>query len=115
MKINILGTEYEIKHMTEDEYPKLKHCGASGLCELYSKQLIISKGILDPDPSNVENIQQFQNKVIRHEIIHAFFFESGLVDYCNDEKLVDYLAIQVPKMLKVFQDADVMEGVNKIV
>ena len=31
MKINILGTEYEILNQTEEENPKLE--GANGICE----------------------------------------------------------------------------------
>ena len=51
--------------------------------------------------------------VIRHEIIHAFLFESGLAQNTNDveswamnEEMVDWLAIQFPKLLKAFKEAE---------
>lgn len=43
------------------------------------------------------------NEVLRHEVIHAFFNECGLAEYCNDEQLVQWIAVQFPKILKVFQ------------
>lgn len=44
-------------------------------------------------------------KVFRHEIVHAFFGESGLKDYMHDETLVDWIAAQLPKMVKVMAQA----------
>ena len=106
MKVNILGQEYEIKHLSEDEYPKLKVMEANGLAELYSKELIIEKNINPMSGKEFANFDQFKNKVIRHEIVHAFFHEAGITEYTNDERLVDFIALQAPKMLKVFQEAE---------
>lgn len=52
-------------------------------------------------------------KDLRHEIIHAFLFESGLSSNTNCcfgawaeyEEMVDRIAIQFPKILKVFEEA----------
>ena len=106
MKVSILGVEYEIKRMTEDEYPKLKLLNASGLAELYSKELIIDKEMNTNTGKEFNNFEEFEKKVLRHEIVHAFFHESGLEKYCSDEELVDFLAIQFSKMKKVFEDAN---------
>ena len=106
MKTNILGTEYIIRELTEEEYPKLRISEANGLAELYSKELIISKDMNPNTGAEFANFQDFKNKVVRHEIVHAFFHESGLVDYCNDERLVNWIALQAPKMLKVFEDTE---------
>ena len=38
------------------------------------------------------------DQVIRHEVINAFFAESGLIEYGNDEVLVDWMAKQLPKI-----------------
>lgn len=104
MKVNILGTEYEIRYLKESEYEKLKICDANGLAELYAKELIINSEIDDGSGKVFANFKEFEKKVIRHEIIHAFFHESGLEDYTSDENLVDWLALQAPKILKVFQE-----------
>lgn len=106
MKVNILGTEYEIKKLNEMEYPKLKKANANGLAELYAKELIISTEIDDGSGTTYSKLEEFENKVVRHEIIHAFFHESGLDNYGENEELVNWLALQVPKMLDVFKSAN---------
>lgn len=106
MKINILGTNYEIRKVSEKEYPKLSIMNANGLAELYSKELIINAEMNPNSGQEFANFKGFENKVVRHEIIHAFFHESGLDDYTTDEDLVNWIALQFPKMLKVFQEAD---------
>lgn len=103
MEVNILGTDYEIKCETRMENPKL--INANGLCEFWAKKIIIGK--LDPDPENYENITEFEKKVIRHEIIHAFFGESGLSQYMDDETLVDWLAVQFHKIEEIFKEIKV--------
>ena len=107
MIVNILGTDYEIITQTEEENPKLKE--AYGLCEIYSKKIVLSD--IKEDVMNVDNIESFKSKVVRHEVIHAFFAESGLrsnSDYAQNEELVDWIAIQFPKMLKVMGELEVL-------
>ena len=62
MTIDILGTDYEIIRQYENENSKLKE--ANGLCETWSKKIVIE--IPEDDPMNVENIDAFERKVLRH-------------------------------------------------
>jgi len=97
MTIDILGTDYEIIRQYENENSKLKE--ANGLCETWSKKIVIE--IPEDDPMNVENIDAFERKVLRHEIVHAFLFESGLSsnsDWARNEEVVDWIALQFPKI-----------------
>ena len=63
-----------------------------------------------------KNLKAYQNSVLRHEIIHAFLYESGL-DTCTsctgnwalNEEMVDWLAIQTPKIFKVFKELNILE------
>ena len=106
-KIDILGTEYEIYERNASEDLKLKECG--GYCEQYSKKIVINDFADEKnDTFAVENFEEFQKKVLRHEIIHTFFGESGLrgnSPYAEDEELVDWIAIQFPKLLRAFEQA----------
>ncbi len=107
MTVNILGTDYEVITQTEEENPKLKE--AYGLCEMYSKKIVLSD--IKEDVMNVDNIEAFKRKVVRHEVVHAFFAESGLrsnSDYAQNEELVDWIAIQFPKMVKVMSELNVL-------
>lgn len=104
MKVNVLGVEYEILVLSEEDFPKLKVMSASGLAELYDKKLIINKNNTTPGEDTYDNLEAYSNKVIRHEIVHAFFHESGLIDYCQDEQLVDWIALQIPKIIKAMEE-----------
>ena len=107
MKVNILGTEYTIKKQKVADNPKLKE--NNGLCELYSKEIVLCDESWEDDVMTFNNIEEFEKKVLRHEIIHAFFAESGLdsqSEYARNEELVDWIAIQLPKMVKVMQDVN---------
>lgn len=108
MVFNILGTQYEIKFQNETECKKLKTTNADGLAELYSKELIINSEMDDGSGKVFDNFIEYEKKVIRHEIVHAYFHESGLQEYENDETLTDWLALQLPKMFKSFQEANCM-------
>lgn len=108
--VNILGTEYKVLTQSEKDNPKLKEC--SGLCEQYSKKIIISdfEGTGD-DVMTVENLENYRKKVLRHEVFHAYFGESGLrsnSDYAENEELIDWLAIQSPKIFKTFQELGIL-------
>ena len=104
MTLNILGTEYEVIEQSKAENPKLN--GAFGLCEIWAKKIVLDSEMIAPQPNLVDSPELLKKKVLRHEIVHAFFVESGLLDFCYDETLVDHLALQVPKLVKVMQDAD---------
>ena len=109
MKVNILGTEYEIKKLTKEEYPKLETMEANGLAELYTKQLIIDKDMNPNTGEEYSNFEAYERRTLRHEIIHAFFFESGMRDYCSDEALVDWIAIQIQKMHKAMEETKCLD------
>ena len=107
MKVNILGTDYEITEETKDKNKILER--ADGYCDNSVKKIVIEQNM----EGNIENMEYYKKKVIRHEIVHAFFNESGLKEnyehpnrFGIDETVVDWIAIQFPKMLKAFKEAD---------
>lgn len=53
------------------------------------------------------DLEYFERKVLRHEIIHAFLHESGLHDLAMDEQIVDWLAIQFPKINQMFEELEI--------
>jgi hypothetical protein len=55
------------------------------------------------DKGNISDLNSYKQCVIRHELVHAFFEESGLTEYKNNELLVDWIAKQFPKLAKAFQ------------
>lgn len=107
MKVNILGTEYTIKECSSEEDENLR--GMDGYCDKTTKTIAVSKPTPD---SNLGDYSVYRNKVMRHEIIHAFLFESGLHEnfehadrWGHEETMIDWIACQFPKMQKAFQEA----------
>lgn len=100
MKVNILGTEYTV---WKDD--SLVEQGLDGCCKEYDKEISIrsAEKMLEAGDS-LEAKKRRHEEVMRHEIVHAFFNESGLDDYANNEQLVDWIAVQFPKLLQAFKD-----------
>lgn len=106
-KVNILGTEYTINHLKKENDPKLNDY--DGYCDVTTKRIVICD--FETDPNSVEDLDAYKNSVLRHEIVHAFMFESGLKSECpfaNDEVCVDWIALQSPKMFKLWQEMGVL-------
>ena len=112
--IIIMGELWHIKEGTEEEFPGL--IGVDGYTDSSVRTIVIEAAITDnTDPMAKANLEEYKKTVIRHEIIHAFLYESGLEGNTNDsenwaqnEEMVDWIAIQFPKILKVFKLLDVL-------
>lgn len=60
----------------------------------------------------VKDLVAYQKKVLRHEIVHAFLYESGLWQnaygskcWAKNEEMIDWMAIQIPKIQKAYKEA----------
>ena len=104
---NVLGTEYNIfLDVPESEDEILKTC--DGYCDKTSHKIVVCEKQQD---SNLDDYIEYRKRIMRHEIIHAFLFESGLGGDSvwhvegqeHPEQTVDWIAYQFPKMLKAFQ------------
>ena len=109
MKINVLGTEYKIIIKSIEDDIRLKNNW--GLTDTYTKEIIIANDVDKETNESCRNLFKFKNKVIRHEIIHAFLYESGMKECSNatqswveNEEMVDWFAIQIPKIYKIYKE-----------
>lgn len=107
MKINILGTEYSYCETTDKEDNGL--IGNDGYCDGYAKIISIETGHNWNEPNSIQDREAMYKKIKRHEIVHAFFNESGLMEMSQNELLVDWIAAQFPKMYEAFE----MVGANE--
>lgn len=106
--VNVLGTVYTITVTTEMEDKTL--IGCDGYCDKTNKRIVVTEA---PPDCSLGDWAVYQKKIIRHEIIHAFLFESGLHeswkhDDGHDEAYVDWIAVQAPKLLAAFKEADAL-------
>ena len=107
MVVNILGTEYTITESTEIEDETLQ--SVDGYCDTSIKSIVVDKMENLKGPGLKKNLGDYKKSVIRHEITHAYLYESGLAEnsWAKDEELVDWMAIQIPKMARLFQEIGV--------
>lgn len=106
MKINILGSEWNVEYRNADADSQLKE--NDGYTDPSVKLIVIEN---KKDDCEIQDFQCMQKENLWHEIIHAFLFESGLgfnLEHCefgHEGTMIDWIAIQFPKMLKVFEEA----------
>ena len=106
-KVSVLGTEYSLYlDVSPEDDPLLEDM--NGYCDKTVKRIVVADRSKD---SGLADWMDYRKSVMRHELIHAFLFESGLG--CDSvwhvegqehpEQTVDWLARQFPKILKAFQ------------
>lgn len=103
-KISILGTKYTLRFVGENSEPRLHGC--NGSCNTNTKDIVVDNMSDYEDryrKSRAEGYEEWCKRVTRHEIIHAFLYESGSCDY--DEKLVDWIAVMLPKLYAACSEA----------
>ncbi len=105
MKIDVLGTKYQIHEKTPEQDAELLNC--DGYCDKTTKTIVITK---EGNDCSLGDFAWYRRKILRHEIIHAFLFESGLHENFmhqigHDETYVDWIAVQYPKLKAAFIQA----------
>jgi hypothetical protein len=108
--VNILGTEYEVIMDAPDEMlPE----DADGAMDHSVKRIVVAK--FESNRNSIKDLDVYRKKVLRHEVIHAFLFESGLWNnsgnvtaWGQSEEITDWFAIQSPKIMKVFEELEVL-------
>lgn len=113
-KVNILGSEWSVKFGSEETYPNLTNI--DGYTDLSIREIVVDD--MKASQGQIEakaDLESYQKQVVRHEIIHAFLLESGLDSNSNsagswaaNEEMVDWFAIQSPKIFKVFSELELM-------
>lgn len=113
MQIDILGASYTIE---KKPYAADKNFeNSDGYCDWYRRKICYCDLRTAPEWANATNdgILIREQSIIRHEILHAFLYESGLSQdshaisaaWVFDEEIIDWFALQGPKILKAWQEA----------
>lgn len=101
--------KYKIYIVNQNELKKINQMEndprfLAGLYNYETKKIYI-------DESQCKSKREF-NDVLRHEIMHGIFTESGLSSQCHfadSEECVDFLALQFPKIYKIFDDLGILD------
>lgn len=104
MTVNVLGIKYTIKESNKVADQILEH--ADGYCDFTTKTIVIDT--FKDSPNSFKNLESYKKQVIRHELVHAFLFESGLdgCSWAKNEEIVDWIACQFPKLQNAFAQCD---------
>lgn len=110
--VNILGSEYTIVRKTFNSEPAFRERCIDGMCDYHTKRITYCNMISHPDMKyeSEKYCKSCECYTLRHEITHAFLSESGLAEssacytagWAMNEEMVDWFAIQAPKILNVF-------------
>lgn len=113
--VSILGTKYTITVKKYDEDKQFTDEGAGAYCTGVTHEIVCCDLTSHPDfkLETEAAIDQTQKRYLRHEIVHAFLEESGLSEnskasygsWARNEEMVDWIAIQGPKIYKAWQEA----------
>ena len=107
--LNILGSKWKLKVIPRAYDPMF------ATVDGYTDRSIRTMFVAEDSANAMDDLNdwaEYQKVVKRHEIIHAFMFESGLAQdmyhpaYGHCEQDIDFFAIQIPKMLEAFKKVD---------
>ena len=104
--VSVLGTPYTIYQGNSVDFPDLADC--DGYCDTTIKAIVVlDMTEIEGKTGAKADLTHYQRKVIRHELLHAVLFESGLSanSWGENEEIVDWFAIQFPKLEALFQQA----------
>lgn len=115
-EVHILGTRYSIRIIDEDDYRYDRE--ADGWCDPSVKEILIFN--YKQSAESVKDLVAYQKKVLRHEIVHAFLYESGLWQnaygskcWAKNEEMIDWMAIQIPKIQRAYKGRTVMSDLGR--
>nr|WP_325300343.1 hypothetical protein [uncultured Dysosmobacter sp.] len=115
--VDILGNHYTIVVKRYDEDPDFEKRGIAAYCDNRSCTIVLCdmrtyKGYEDETP---ESVIVEQNRLLRHEIVHAFLYQSGLSvnslgvdEWATNEEMVDWIALQGPKIYRAWMDVNAL-------
>lgn len=106
--VNILGTDYHVIFKNREEDKRLYK--VNGYTDPTIKEIVVNDLKADEeDEMAVKNMEAVRRSALRHEIIHAFLYESGLWSdsatvetWGMNEEITDWIALQTPKMFRAF-------------
>ena len=108
MKVNILGTEYVVEILLQRD-ETMSAIDVDGYTDYSVKKIRVLDVTKNTDSGQQEDTERYQKLILRHELIHVFLYESG-IDFrmqFHNEEMVDWLAMQFPKIVEVFDKMEI--------
>lgn len=115
--VSVLGEVYTISFQDYNSDPMFREDGKGGYCSMREKRIVVCDLSTHPDYryETKDSRYALENEILRHEIVHAFLFESGLDadsrsagPWARNEEIIDWIAIQGPKIMKAWKEAKIV-------
>lgn len=114
--INVLGATYTVKEVPQSEMPD----DSDGFCDNTVHIAAVSDFADDKEKTEDERRRTGYKKDLdwqirknkRHEIVHAFLYESGLAEnspWATNEEIVDWFALQGPKIYAAWKEVGAVD------
>lgn len=100
IKTRILDTDYEVELADLNNPMMADH---DGLCFQYQHKIVLRKPELLFMNESDEVKQTRFREVLLHELVHSFCRQCG-VFYDDNENLVDWIALMIPKIVRAYDD-----------
>ena len=106
-----MGTTYRVIIEKKRDFPgcpSTEEGTCYGTCDYSTKKIHICGPLFRVDESGqIEDLGHFARSVLRHEIVHAWFYESGQ-DYFNDEQIVRFIGSTLPNLSRLCSKANLL-------
>lgn len=102
-KLKILGAEWSLEERSQNEDDKLEN--ADGYCDWTTRTIVVER----ETKGNLGDMEAYIAKVKRHEIVHAFLCECGLMEcspWAANEEMVDWFARMARRIVEAWQQAE---------
>jgi hypothetical protein len=106
--VSILGTEYILHICPSSKDKRFEELNCAGFCDESTHELFVSN-LTDPkEKVSVSDSMYCIRVAIRHEMVHAFLYESGLgsdwehKEFGHEETTVDWIARKLPAMYEAY-------------
>ena len=113
-KMNINGQDYRVEIAKYEKYYDAFQ-SRSGWTDFGAKSIVAldAEDYTKYEDTGLgpESANRITERILRHEIMHAFMYESGLdteTNFARDEILIDFLAIQLPKIVALMDKHDLL-------
>lgn len=101
--VNVLGTTYTV-YLGSCEDLGIKET-VDGDCEAMGKVIRLRTDMKDDWEGDIKLREKYVRQVLYHELAHAFFFESGLLELFDNERMCEWLEINAVKMVTAAQNS----------
>lgn len=115
--VTVLGQDYIIHFVLRSENKVFKKKeNTDGYCCGINKTIVIDKHTIDRFEKEEDKIL-YLKYLLRHELIHAFLYESGLnnsaekyrLPWTRNEEMVDWIALQSKKIFNLFNEYELLD------